>query len=167
MKRTTKKILSLVLVFVFALSLQISAFGYYYESYAHKAPGGTAGTWVDDTNIRNLTATNKPVTASAVGFFYNPSSLKSLPSTFSTGSRTFKMYMMEDDVGDNDDMVKYYTGTFSGRSLTEITYDHTATTGSIEDMKGVELYIRQYVGTNKGDSAKNYTTLFSFYFGVK
>lgn len=146
--------------------LGINAFAYL-EQEAHAAPGGTAGTWVNDTNVRNMTASSKPVYANMVSFYYKPNTLKSLPSTFASNSnRTYKMYVMEDDVGNYDDYVKYYTGVFSGRYLSSISYDSTVATGSIEDLRGIELYIRQQVGTVSGDNSTSYTTLFSFYFGV-
>ncbi len=162
-----KTITSIMLIVVLVFAFNTTSFAYYYESFAHEAPGGTTGQWVSDTNVSSLSATSKPVYPNMVGFYYKPSTLKSLPPSFaSNNDRSFFMYLMEDDIGNNDDYVKYYTGKFTGRTLNSITYSHACTSDSIEAARGVELYIKQYVGTVSGDTSKKYTTLFSFYYGI-
>ena len=157
-----------MLIAVFAFAFSINSFAYYTELYAHQAPGGTAGQWVSDTNIVNISASSSPVYAGMVDFYYKSATLKSLPSSFVNDStREFVMYLMEDDIGDNDDYVKYYTGTFTGRTLSKIEYEYKCTDDSIEAMSGVELYIKQRVSTISGDTSTNYTTLFSFYYGIE
>ncbi len=127
-----KFLLSLMLVFIFALYLNVYSFAYY-EQYAHEAPGGTAGQWVSGAYVSDMVASDTPVYPDMVAFYYKPSTIKSLPTTFAnSSSRAFYMYVMEDDIGDYDDYVKYYTGTFSGRTLSGITFSHTCTDDSIQ-----------------------------------
>lgn len=164
--KKVKILLSIALVLIFSFAFATNSFAYY-ELYAHEAPGGTAGQWVSDTDVRSMTATTSPVYPNMVGFYYKPTTLKSLSTSFASNSnRSYMMYLVEDDVGNYDDLVKYYYGTFSGRYLSSITYDHACTDDSIEAHRGIELYIKQKVGTISGDLTTSYTTLFSFYYGV-
>lgn len=167
MKKNVKIILSITMVLILMFSLYVNTYAVYFEPFAHEAPDGTAGNWVNDDHIWNTGTASSPALAEDVYFYYKESTLKSLPSGFAaSGDREFKLYVMEDDVSD-DDYVKYYTGTFNGPYLTRITFDHIVASSSIEINGGVELYIRQFVGTIAGDTKTSYTTLYSYYFGVE
>lgn len=167
MKKKAKTILSITMTLILMLSLYINTYALYLESTAHKAPNGTAGQWVSDDHVWNTNTASSPAKAEDIYFYYKESTLKSLPSGFvSSNNRAFKLYVMEDDVSD-DEYVKYYTGTFTGPYLSRITFDHIVASSSIEINSGVELYIKQFVGTIAGDTSTSYTSLYSYYFGVE
>lgn len=142
-----------------------TAFAYTFEQYAYEAPGGTVDTWVS-SEARDMVASTSTVKGTDVGFYYKPSTLKTLPEGFyASEQRSFELILMEEDVF-TDDEVKEYTGTFEGRKLASIDFVRVLTEESIEATYGVELYIKQRVGKISGDSVTAYTTLFSYYFGA-
>lgn len=162
--KKAKIILSMILIIIFVFMSNITSFAYA-EQYAHPAPDGIAGQWIEDDLKVDMSVSSSPAYPDMVFFRYKPSTLRSLPTTFaSNDNREIYIYLMEDDIGNNDDYVKYYTGSFYGRTINKIEYKYACTSASIEATYGVELYIKQNVSTATGDASTAYTSLFSFYY---
>lgn len=156
---------ALFLAFVLTCLSYVTAFAYTFEQYAYEAPGGTVDTWVS-SEARDMVASTSTVKGTDVGFYYKPSTLKTLPEGFyASEQRSFKLILMEEDVF-ADDEVKEYKGTFDGRKLALIEHVDNITEGTIESTYRVELYIKQFVGSLAKDTETVYTTLFSYYFGI-
>ena len=103
--KKAKIILSMILIVVFVFMSNITSFAYA-EQYAHAAPDGIAGQWIEDDLKVDMSVSSSPAYPNMVFFRYKPSTFRPLPTSFvSNNNRKIYIYLMEDDIGNNDDYV--------------------------------------------------------------
>lgn len=167
-KRLISMLLSTSLILVFLCSSIVMSYAYSEELYAHYGPGGSNNSWASTRSDPSyMTATRAPVTPNKVSFYYKPSTLRSLPSSFvSSNDRKIRIYLMEKDTLSDDDYAMFYEGKFNGKYISSIQFHSTVSEDDLEVGKSVELFIKQYVEAIKGDKDSKYTSLFSYYCGI-
>jgi hypothetical protein len=79
----------------------------------------------------------------------------------SDSTRGMNIWLYEDDIT-NDDFVKLYSGSFTGRRLTSIVYSGGAEYKEIEDDQYCEFYIKAQPMKRSGDKTKNIVDLFKY-----
>lgn len=167
LKKLIRKILAIAttITVIMALSLSASAANIAWTN----APSVKLGQWVAGPkySLKGSEATAKGT--NCYTYFQN---YKSLPESFGNDFRGLEVYLMEDDLWNDDDSIKLYTGKFSGRKLSEIYLSDTYISGDVEDAGDptVELYIRLkvYKGSNFNDPMDVYTgSLFQYSYGIK
>ncbi len=165
MKKLTKRLVALLMVvsIVCVCAITASAAGSGYVSTA----ACTAGSFKSSSAYKCYSAANTAALKNTYVYFKDYNSLGS--KFASNNGRTLVVQLYDDDTF-NDDLLKTYTGTFSGRTLSEInltTVNWTDTNVEPSGDNGVELFIKYKVNKVTGDSTTSVGAgLFKFNVGI-
>lgn len=124
--------------------------------------------WVATDNYSLTPGGGHPQGSKCYVFFENLGTLPSACAAYD--KRSIEIFLMESDLFNADDTVKCYTGQFSGRKLTKMSYRFTSTNGEIEDTDTAEMYLdtKVYKCTNGTDAEDGYVIgrMFDFQIGI-
>lgn len=165
MKKLTKRLFALLmvvsLVCVCAITASASGSGYV------NAPKSNTGSYKSSTAYACYAASENAPLANTYTYFKDYSSLSS--DFASNNDRRVTIQLWEDDVFSND-LLKTYTGKFSGRTLSEINLTKTNWTDTNVEPAGdhcAELFIKYKVDAVNSDKISEVAAgLFKFSVGI-
>lgn len=151
MKKSFKRLLSVLLCVVICMSCMVTAFAG--GSPYFPCPSMTAGHWSGASTEYKCYSAAKTATGENAYMYFDKNTYATLQSNFSDNSnRKLEVQLNEADPAFHD-VVKKYVGNFQGRKLNYIYLSQTVESGNIETYGDncAELYMAACVSKMSGD----------------